>query len=241
MRWKDRLKGGTADRLTPAMFPVAVLKEGTKHELEHTTSRRLAMEIAMDHLAEDINYYRKLKTIENPSTSRRQQQFMCAEYGRKRRGQRTRTGMSTRQLKEFCMARTNPAKKVHIDPPLSASDKKALTSYLRGLRKDRPRYFEDGFQFEYRGSTVTITETQEKRAKNPHLRSGRWQFVGMFEKRDISGVKRILKIHGIKCKVTTDHYKKEQGQRELYVEKGAFDTAYRAITRLYEQQRQRVA
>jgi len=79
---------------------------------------------------------------------------------------------------------------------------------------------------------------RQRRKKNPHLRSGRWKFVGMFAKGDISGVKRILKIHGIKCKVTTDHYKQEPGQKELYVEKGAFDTAYRAITRLFEQYRQ---
>jgi len=78
------------------------------------------------------------------------------------------------------------------------------------------------------------TTRKMKRQTNPHLRSGRWEFVGMFAKADIGSVKRILKIHGIKAKVTKDHLKGERGQRELYVERKMFDLAYRAITRLYE-------
>lgn len=234
-RWRDQLHGGKADRLTPAMFPKQLLIEGMRHELEHTKSHRLAMEIAMDHLAEDLDYYQKLKHVEgNPSTSHRQQRFMCAELGRKRRGQRTRTGMSVRQLKEFCMARKkNPVTKtrMQVTPPLSAQDMKSLRTYVRGLKKARPTYFDRDFSFEYRGSTVTFTR---KRAKNPHLTSGKWRFVGMFRKGEIGSVKRILKIHGMKYKVTKDQLKGERGQRELYVERGAFDTAYRAISRLFE-------
>lgn len=75
---------------------------------------------------------------------------------------------------------------------------------------------------------------KKTRAKNPHLTSGKWRFVGMFAKGDIGSVKRILTIHGIKSKVTKDQLKKASGQRELYVERGAFDTAYRAISRLFE-------
>ncbi len=179
MAWKDKLKGGLADQLTPKAFPKKLLREGMQHELEHTSNKKIAAEIAMDHLAEDINYYKKLKRIENPSTSRRQQRFMCAEYGRKKRGQRTRTGMSKQQLREFCMAR------------------------------------------------------KTRRKKNPHLRSGKWQFLGMFASRDIGQVKRMLKIHGMKYKVTKDHLKGEKGMRELYIEKGRFDIAYRTIARLF--------
>jgi len=221
---------------------------------------------------------------------------MCAEYGRKRRGQRTRTSMTRRQLMEFCtryakntpvslarlgqgilhemtthgismekaaaiakrrlmqdpevyelvtnirlgvnhMRGKNPASNIHVEPPLNATDAKALKSYLRGLRKARPAYFHHGMRFEYRGSTVTISgdgkREATRRKKNPHLRSGKWQFLGMFEKRDIAQVKRILRVHGMKMKVTKDHYKQEPGMRELYVERGAFDTAYRAITQLF--------
>lgn len=37
---------------------------GTKHELEHTDNAQLAQQIAMDHLAEDENYYTKLAAME---------------------------------------------------------------------------------------------------------------------------------------------------------------------------------
>ncbi|MFH1645986.1 MAG: DUF5661 family protein, partial [Candidatus Omnitrophota bacterium] len=39
---------------------------GTEHELEHTSSRKEARKIAMDHLKEDPKYYIKLKKCMNP-------------------------------------------------------------------------------------------------------------------------------------------------------------------------------
>jgi hypothetical protein len=42
------------------------LMNGIKVEMEHTTDVRIATEIAMDHLWEDINYYEKLAKIEKP-------------------------------------------------------------------------------------------------------------------------------------------------------------------------------
>jgi hypothetical protein len=42
------------------------LMNGVKVEMEHTTDVRIATEIAMDHLWEDINYYEKLAKIEKP-------------------------------------------------------------------------------------------------------------------------------------------------------------------------------
>ena len=41
------------------------LMKGIKVEMEHTTDVRIATEIAMDHLWEDLKYYDKLSTIEN--------------------------------------------------------------------------------------------------------------------------------------------------------------------------------
>jgi hypothetical protein len=41
--------------------------KGIKVEMEHTTDVRIATEIAMDHLWEDINYYEKLASIEGDS------------------------------------------------------------------------------------------------------------------------------------------------------------------------------
>ena len=38
----------------------------------------------------------------NPAASEKQRRFMCAELGRKRAGKRTQTGMTERQLRDFC-------------------------------------------------------------------------------------------------------------------------------------------
>ena len=61
---KDYLKGGKADRYgrggPPFRVSRAQLRLGTEVEREHTVSRALAREIALDHLAEDPRYYTKL-------------------------------------------------------------------------------------------------------------------------------------------------------------------------------------
>lgn len=64
---KDMLPGGLADKKKPSDFDKGQLEEGVKHELEHTSSKSIAREIAMDHLAEDPEYYEKLKKIEKKS------------------------------------------------------------------------------------------------------------------------------------------------------------------------------
>jgi hypothetical protein len=62
--WKDKISGGKADKKSPKDFDKKALAEGTRHEMEHTKDKKIAMEIAMDHLAEDSKYYEKLKQIE---------------------------------------------------------------------------------------------------------------------------------------------------------------------------------
>lgn len=62
--WKDELPGGKADQKKPSQFNQQNLKEGANHETEHTRSKHLASEIAMDHLTEDPEYYKKLQRIE---------------------------------------------------------------------------------------------------------------------------------------------------------------------------------
>lgn len=57
----DALPGGKADGMKAEDFDPAELAEGIKHEMEHTDNPTVAAEIAMDHLAEDPDYYRKLK------------------------------------------------------------------------------------------------------------------------------------------------------------------------------------
>ena len=61
---KDVLPGGKADYMSESDFNAKDLEEGARHELEHTKNIDIAREIAMDHLAEDPKYYKKLKKIE---------------------------------------------------------------------------------------------------------------------------------------------------------------------------------
>jgi len=61
---KDEMAGGLADKKTEKDFDKKKLKAGMKVEREHTKDKDVAKEIAMDHLAEDKDYYKKLKTIE---------------------------------------------------------------------------------------------------------------------------------------------------------------------------------
>ncbi len=61
----DKIPGGLADGKSPADFPSGALEKGVKVELEHTTSKQIATEIAMDHLTEDPEYYIKLEKMEN--------------------------------------------------------------------------------------------------------------------------------------------------------------------------------
>lgn len=59
----DALPGGKGDKLKPSDVDPGELAKGIKVEMEHTKDPALAMEIALDHLAEDPAYYTKLATI----------------------------------------------------------------------------------------------------------------------------------------------------------------------------------
>jgi hypothetical protein len=63
IRLGQRIPGGRANGMLPGEFDPAQLAIGTSVEMEHTRDVRLAREIAMDHLAEDPNYYRKLALV----------------------------------------------------------------------------------------------------------------------------------------------------------------------------------
>ena len=64
MKKKDEIEGGLADNEKSSSFDPEQLDAGIRVELEHTTDKSIAKEIAMDHLSEDPDYYKKLKTIE---------------------------------------------------------------------------------------------------------------------------------------------------------------------------------
>ena len=61
---QEQLKGGAGDNKPDNDFNSQQLEIGIKHEMEHTKNRKIAKEIAKDHLSEDPNYYKKIKKIE---------------------------------------------------------------------------------------------------------------------------------------------------------------------------------
>lgn len=63
-KWVDKLHGGRADKNFPWQFDQVQLKKGIKEEYEHTNSKHIATEIAMDHLCENPAYYEELEKIE---------------------------------------------------------------------------------------------------------------------------------------------------------------------------------
>jgi len=66
--WRQRIPGGA--RRAPSEFSKASLTRGVEVELEHTNDPLLAMEIAMDHLDEQTDYYEMLREVEgNPQVS----------------------------------------------------------------------------------------------------------------------------------------------------------------------------
>ena len=60
----DKIPGGLADNKKSSDFNSEQLKAGIKVEMEHTKDENIAREIAMDHLTEDSEYYKKLKEVE---------------------------------------------------------------------------------------------------------------------------------------------------------------------------------
>ncbi len=60
----EKLKGGKGDNKKDSDFDPKQLAIGIKHELEHTKDKKIAKEIAKDHLSEDPKYYQKIAKIE---------------------------------------------------------------------------------------------------------------------------------------------------------------------------------
>jgi len=60
----DAIPGGLSEGCKPSDFDPKALEDGVQVEMEHTNDPEIAQEIAMDHLTEDKEYYKKLKNIE---------------------------------------------------------------------------------------------------------------------------------------------------------------------------------
>jgi hypothetical protein len=61
---EEELKGGKADGMPDSDFPKAQIEKGMKVETEHTESKKIAKEIAKDHLVESPKYYTELAKME---------------------------------------------------------------------------------------------------------------------------------------------------------------------------------
>jgi len=70
VRAQELLLGGLGDRRPDKDFSKVQLKLGVKHEKEHTYDRKVAKEIAKDHLAEDPKYYTHLAEMERTTAKR---------------------------------------------------------------------------------------------------------------------------------------------------------------------------
>jgi Protein of unknown function (DUF5661) len=57
------ISGGKADYQPDHKFPSEQLEKGMKVEMEHTSNKEIAKEIAKDHLVEDMRYYDKLAKV----------------------------------------------------------------------------------------------------------------------------------------------------------------------------------
>jgi hypothetical protein len=64
----DELPGGRADDRPDSGFDRDQLRQGVKHEREHTKRKAITKEIAKDHLAEDPKYYTHLNKAEKMAT-----------------------------------------------------------------------------------------------------------------------------------------------------------------------------
>jgi hypothetical protein len=67
---KDKIPGGLSDKADPKDFDAKQLTKGTKVEMEHTDDPAIAKEIAMDHLSEDKDYYKKLEKMEKSASNK---------------------------------------------------------------------------------------------------------------------------------------------------------------------------
>ena len=64
-KYKDRLKGGKADKKVPSDFSKEDIEKGHAVEFEHTDDPDIAKEITIDHLEEHKDYYIGLEHMEN--------------------------------------------------------------------------------------------------------------------------------------------------------------------------------
>lgn len=63
----DSLEGGKGDKKSPSDFDQKQIIMGMGVELEHTDDMMKALEVTLDHLSEESEYYTKLKQVHTES------------------------------------------------------------------------------------------------------------------------------------------------------------------------------
>jgi hypothetical protein len=67
--FKDGIKGGVADGKSITAYDLEELLTGMKFEMEHTSDKFIALELAMDHLERIADYYTRLRRLEREFVS----------------------------------------------------------------------------------------------------------------------------------------------------------------------------
>lgn len=77
---KEFVKGGLGDNRPDSMFDKKQLEIGIKVEMEHTKDRRIAKEIAKDHLVEFKDYYKELNKMEKKLEDKKKRNGLIGNY-----------------------------------------------------------------------------------------------------------------------------------------------------------------
>jgi hypothetical protein len=132
---EDKLSGGKADNKQPKDFDSEQLAAGIKHEMEHTDNKTVAQEIAMDHLSEDADYYKKLKTIEKQDRVEVTPDGKTElDYGKEK--------LDKKPMKKSLLSRWDLIKK-ELDNNSAILD---LSTMIEDDEEDQPEIMDDGGQ-----------------------------------------------------------------------------------------------
>ncbi len=150
---EDDIPGGLADEKPELTVRPQEVEMGVEVEMEHTDNPRMAVEIALDHLAEDPEYYTKLKKMEGgacPEGPVEDYDERCgmkhARESKKRRRKVSEKNIRVGQLKEWLqddLVTRNEALFSKLVPVQGAADT-AEGELLRAVNRLAYRYFNDG-------------------------------------------------------------------------------------------------
>lgn len=151
---EDDIPGGLADEKPELTVRPQEVEMGVEVEMEHTDNPRMAVEIALDHLAEDPEYYTKLKKMEGgaacPEGPVEDYDEGCgmkhARESKKHRRKVSEKNIRVGQLKEWLqddLVTRNEALFSKLVPVQGAADT-AEGELLRAVNRLAYRYFNDG-------------------------------------------------------------------------------------------------